>query len=85
MLRILPAQARVSAKASALTPSAAARPNVRSTMVIGILLQTPVSIFVLCHARRLFGHSGGSGEIGLAEIIANSKETILLAHFAIID
>ncbi|MCJ2187001.1 hypothetical protein [Novosphingobium beihaiensis] len=85
MLRIVLAQARVSAKASALTPSAAARPNVRSTMVIGILLQTPVSIFVLPHARCLSGHSGSRGEIGLAVIIANSKATILLACFATFD
>ena len=45
MMRRVPAQARVSANASALTPSAAARPNVRSTMVMELLLQI---LFLYC-------------------------------------
>jgi hypothetical protein len=44
-VRATPDQARVSANASALAPSAAAKPNVRSTMVMIMLLQTLVLVF----------------------------------------
>jgi len=81
MLRISLDQARVSAKASALAPSAAASPNVRSTMVIVMLLQTFFFLFYLTPGDH--GRSGGRSEIGTRAIIANSKATILLAYFAI--
>ncbi|WP_156135419.1 hypothetical protein [Novosphingobium malaysiense] len=79
MSRIGLGQARGSANASALAPSAAARPNVRSTMVIVMLLQTQFLLYLIPGESA---RSGGKSEIGTSEIIANSKATILLACFA---